>query len=59
MVQKEVHAELRWGNLKERDRSEHLGVNGRIVLKWILKKWDGRSWTGLICLRIETDGGLL
>jgi hypothetical protein len=28
MAQKEVRTELRWGNLNERDRSEHLGVNG-------------------------------
>jgi len=28
------------------------------ILKWIFKQWDG-VWTGLIWLRIGTDGGLL
>jgi hypothetical protein len=28
-----------WGNLMERAYLENLGVNGRIILKW-LKKWD-------------------
>ena len=27
------------------------------MYKWIFKKWDGEAWTGLILLRIETDGG--
>jgi hypothetical protein len=31
----------------------------RIILKWILKKWDVGTWTGLIWLRIGTGGGLL
>jgi hypothetical protein len=22
------------------------GVDGRIILKWTLEKWDGRAWTG-------------
>jgi hypothetical protein len=35
---------------------EDLVVDGRIILKLILK-WAGRSWTGLIWLRIGTDGG--
>jgi hypothetical protein len=30
-----------------------------IMLKWILKKYDGRVWIGLIWLRIGTNGGLL
>ena len=32
------------------------GVDGRIILRWILKSWDG-AWTGLIWLRIWTRGG--
>jgi len=26
-----------WGNLRERDHSEDLGVYGRIILRWILQ----------------------
>jgi hypothetical protein len=35
------------------------GVDGRIILKWIFERLGGRAQTGLIWLRIGTDGGLL
>jgi hypothetical protein len=28
-------------------------------IKWILKKWDGEVWTGLLGLRLGTGGGRL
>jgi hypothetical protein len=32
------------------------GVDGRIILGWILRKWDVGAWTGSIWLRIGTGG---
>jgi hypothetical protein len=42
-----------------RDHSEHFGVDGRIILEWILGKQDGRMWTSFIWLRLETSDWLL
>jgi hypothetical protein len=55
----EVHTGFCWGHLREGDHLENPGIDGRIILKWIFKKWDGGAWTGLIWLRIRTGGGLL
>ena len=30
-----------WRNLREGDRLEDAYVGGRIILKWILEKWNG------------------
>jgi hypothetical protein len=38
-------------NLKERDHAEDLGVDGRIILEWILGKYGGKVRTGFIWLR--------
>jgi hypothetical protein len=45
-------------NPNERDKSQDLRVDGRIILEWILKKLDGRLWNGFIWLRIGTNDGL-
>jgi len=45
-----------WGYLRERDHLEDLGVDGRIILRWILRKWDVAAWTGSSWLRIGTGG---
>jgi hypothetical protein len=40
-------------SLRERDHWEDPGVNGRIILGWIFRKWDVGVWTGMSCLRID------
>jgi hypothetical protein len=47
------------GNLKGRDHSEELGIDGKIILEWILEEESEKVWTGFSWLRIETSGGLL
>jgi len=35
------------------------GVDGKIILRWIFRKWNVGVWTGSSWLRIGTDGGHL
>jgi len=50
--EEEVYTGFGWGNLRERDHLEDPGVDGRIILRWIFRKWDVKSWTGSSCLGI-------
>ena len=43
-----------WESLSERDHLEDLSVDGRIILNWNFKKWDGEACTGLLWLSIGT-----
>jgi hypothetical protein len=44
---------------KERDHFEDVGIDGRIILDWILEKLDGKVRTGFIWLRIGISRGLI
>jgi hypothetical protein len=56
---REVHEGFWWGSLRNGYHLCDPDVDGRMILKWILEKWFREAWTGSICLRIETGGGLL
>jgi hypothetical protein len=52
----EVYIGFWWRNLRERDHLEDLDVDGRMILKSIVKMWDENTWTGLNWFRIGTRG---
>jgi hypothetical protein len=51
--ERELHTGFWRGDKRERGSLEDLGVDGKIILKWIFKEEEGRTWTGLICLKID------
>jgi hypothetical protein len=48
-----------WLNMRERDHLVGPGVDRRIILRLIFRKWDVGVWIGLSWLRIKTGGGHL
>jgi len=47
-----------WGELREREHSNDIVVDGKTILNWILRK-KARARNGLIWRRIGTRCGLL
>jgi len=47
------------GNLRERHHLEDQGIDGRIILRWIFRKWYLGVWTASNWLMIGTGGGHL
>jgi hypothetical protein len=41
-----------WENLKETYHMEDPGTDGRIILRWIFRKWAGR---GMDCIDLAQD----
>jgi hypothetical protein len=46
-------------NLKGGDHAKDLGVDGRVILEWILGKQGGKVWTGCIWLSLGARVGFL
>jgi hypothetical protein len=55
----ELYTGFWWGHLSERDILEDPGLDRRIMLRCIFRKWVGGAWTGSIWLRIDTGDGHL
>jgi hypothetical protein len=41
MGESRAYTGILWGNLRERDQLGEAGIDGKIILKWIFRKWDG------------------
>jgi hypothetical protein len=54
-----VYKGVWWGNLSERDNLIYRGVDVKIILRWIFRKFDVVAWRGFIWLRIGTFAGHL
>jgi hypothetical protein len=55
----EAYTGFWWGTLRERNHWGDPGADGRIILRWIFRKWYEGVWTGSRWLRIGTGGGNL
>jgi hypothetical protein len=55
----EVYTGFWWGNLRVRDRLEDPRLDGKIVLRYISRKWEMGTWTRTSWLSIGTGDGHL
>jgi hypothetical protein len=43
-----VHTGIWWGNLRERDHLQDPCFDGKIIIRWIFRKWKGdMDWINL------------
>ena len=47
------------GKFVERDHWRDPGIDGRVILRWIFRKWNVGVWTGSSWLSTGTGGGHL
>jgi hypothetical protein len=45
-----------WGNLRDKDHLGNPGVDGRIILRWIFRKWEVGVWIGSSRVRLGKGG---
>ena len=53
----EAYTGFWWGKLRGKRSLGRPGVNGKIILRWIFRKWVVEVWTGSRWLRIGTGVG--
>jgi len=56
---REVCTGFWWGNRREREHLGDPGVDGRIILRRLFRKWDVGVGAGSSWLRVGTGGGHL
>ena len=59
MGRRQAYIGFRWGNVRKRDDLGDPDVGGRIILRWIFRKWDVGAWSGSSWLKIGTGEGHL
>jgi hypothetical protein len=53
---REAYTGFWWEDLRERNHLGNPGIDKKITLRWIFRKWDVGVWTGSSWLRIGTGG---
>jgi hypothetical protein len=59
MVRREACIGFWWGSLRERDHWGDPGIDRRIILRWMFRKWDVEMWTWIGLAQDKTGGGHL
>jgi len=55
MGERERELGSQWGSLNERGHFKDLRVERKIILKWILRKYDNRALSEFISLLVNTS----